>query len=211
MTIGVKRRSARLASTLLLAALLSIALVACGEETGSGIATGSEVTVTAPTSVAPEVVDPTSSAPEIAEPTSVAPEVVPPTPADPEDAGLIYAQCMRDNGVPEFSDPGAGGEATLGHEVRMDPRFGLAMEACSALAPGAEYRDIGDPAYVEQVREFSQCIRENGLPDFPDPDAEGKLSGIGHSIRTNPRYGAATEICRIFLPGEAVPPGIAGH
>src|SRR6266511_4464384 len=91
------------------------------------------------------------------------------------DQAVAYAQCMRENGVPDFPDPDAQGRLrALGHEQRDDPQFRAATEACRDLAPGGEHEQLGDPAFVEQMREFSQCMRENGLPDFPDPDAQGR-------------------------------------
>jgi hypothetical protein len=51
------------------------------------------------------------------------------------------------------------------------------------------------------MREFSQCMRENGLPDFPDPDADGRLRGVGHEQQDDPRFREAMETCREKLPG----------
>ena len=120
--------------------------------------------------------------------------------ADPRDAALLYAQCMRANGVPDFPDPDANGQLRgAGHEQQDDPTFLAALDTCRALAPGAEHEQT-DPATVEQMRAFSQCMRDNGLPDFPDPDAEGRLRGIGHEAG-GPIYDAALEACRAKLPG----------
>jgi len=118
------------------------------------------------------------------------------------DQAVAYAQCMRENGVPEFPDPDVEGRFRgLGHEQQDDPQFRAAQEACRDLAPGGEHEKLGDPAFVEQMREFSQCMRENGLPDFPDPDAQGRLRGAGHEQQDTPQYGAAMEACRGKLPG----------
>jgi hypothetical protein len=124
-------------------------------------------------------------------------------PVDPQGAGVLYAQCMRDNGVTDFPDPNADGSFALGHDEfdRDDPTFQAAMEECRDLAPGGEHQNTGDPATVEQMREFSQCMRDNGLPDFPDPDADGRLRGIGHEDDGDPQYQAAMETCREKLPG----------
>jgi hypothetical protein len=123
-------------------------------------------------------------------------------PTDPQDAGLLFAQCMRDNGVPDFPDPDANGEFRgAGHEQQDDPTFGAAMEACRDLAPGGEHQGTLDPAEVEQMREFSQCMRDNGLPDFPDPDPDGQLRGAGHEVEADPNFQAAMEACREKLPG----------
>jgi len=122
--------------------------------------------------------------------------------ADPQQAALAFARCMRDNGVPDFPDPDADGRFRgLGHEQQDDPKFRAAQEACRDLAPGGEHEKLGDPAFVEQMREFSQCMRNNGLPDFPDPDADGRLRGVGHERQGDPKYQAAMETCRQKLPG----------
>ncbi len=124
-----------------------------------------------------------------------------PASADPRDAAMLYAQCMRANGVPDFPDPDASGQLRgAGHEQQDDPKFRAALEKCRDLAHGAEHEQT-DPASVEQMRAFSQCMRDNGLPDFPDPDADGRLRGTGHEDQGDPTYDAALEACRAKLPG----------
>jgi hypothetical protein len=108
---------------------------------------------------------------------------------------------MRANGVPDFPDPDANGQLRgAGHEQQDDPEFRAALAKCRALAPGAEHEQT-DPATAEQMREFSQCMRDNGLPDFPDPDADGQLRGVVHEDQGDPKFSAAMEICRAKLPG----------
>jgi hypothetical protein len=122
--------------------------------------------------------------------------------ADPQEAGRRYAQCMRDNGVPDFPGPDASGEFRgAGHEQQDDPTFQAALEKCRDLAPGGEHENTGDPAFVEQVRKYAQCMRDNGVPDFPDPDADGQLRGAGHEQQDDPTFRAASETCRPNLPG----------
>ena len=130
-----------------------------------------------------------------------APAKANPAPVDPE-AGRLYAQCMRANGMPDFPDPDAEGRLRgPGHEAQDDPKFKAAAEACRALAPGGEHRNTNDPAALEQMRKFSQCMRDNGLPDFPDPDADGRLRGLGHEAQDTPTYRAAIGACSKVLPG----------
>jgi hypothetical protein len=122
--------------------------------------------------------------------------------ADPQDAGRLYAQCMRDNGVPDFPDPDADGQfRSPGHEQQDDPKFRAATEKCRDLAPGGEHENTGDPAFVEQARDYAQCMRANGVPDFPDPDADGRFRGRGHEQQADPKFRAAMETCRQKLPG----------
>ena len=123
------------------------------------------------------------------------------TPSDEVEAARAYAQCIRDNGVPGFPDPDANGQLRgPAHEKGSDPKFQAAQEKCRDLAPGGEHQR-SDPATVEQLREFSRCMRDHGLPDFPDPDADGRLRGAGHEQQDNPTYRAAMEACRQRLPG----------
>jgi hypothetical protein len=119
-----------------------------------------------------------------------------------QDAARKFAQCMRANGVPDFPDPDASGQFRgAGHEQQNDPKFTAAMEQCRSLAPGGEHERSRDPAFVEQMRKYSQCMRDNGVPDFPDPDAKGQLRGAGHEQRNDPTFKAASEACRSKLPG----------
>lgn len=120
--------------------------------------------------------------------------------ADPQQA-LAFARCMRANGVPDFPDPDPDGRFPgQRHEQQDTPKFQAATEACRSLAPGGEHEKT-DPATVEQMRQFSQCMRDSGVPDFPDPDPDGRLRGAGHEQQGNPTFRAAMQTCRQKLPG----------
>jgi len=119
------------------------------------------------------------------------------------DQARRYAQCIRDNGVPDFPDPDANGQFRgQAHELQGDPKFQAALQACRALAPGGTHeQNRGTPAFVEQARKFAQCIRDNGVPDFPDPGADGTFRGAGHELQGDPRFQAAYQTCQSKLPG----------
>lgn len=209
MTAGVRRSSIRAASIwLLVAVLLTVAFTVCAQEAGTGIATAGASREAASSSANPSPVAPETVGTDTAtagEGKDAAVTNANPAPVDPEDAGVIYAQCMRANGVPNFPDPGPDGRFALSHGHgginQDDPKFRAALEECRGLAPGGEHRGTGDPAYVEQMREFSKCMRDNGLPDFPDPEADGRLRGLGHEAQDNPTYRAAMAACTEALPG----------
>jgi hypothetical protein len=123
-------------------------------------------------------------------------------PSDDAEAGREFARCMRENGVPDFPDPGPDGQLAQPHGDEDDPEFRAAMDECRELAPGSEHQDTGDPEYVEQQRRFAQCMRENGLPDFPDPDANGQIElGHGEGGYGDPKVDEAMEACRDEMPG----------
>ena len=87
-----------------------------------------------------------------------------------------FAECMRDNGVREFPDPDASGSLTVDEVVNgssLDTEsaaWKTAMAACKDLQP-AGFTGGGKRTAEEQegALEFAQCIRDNGVKDFPDP------------------------------------------
>ena len=96
------------------------------------------------------------------------------TPANQEKA-VKFAQCMRENGISEFPDPDASGDFTIdaiangGSVDPSTPAFDQAISACKDLEPAGF---TGQPRSADQQDaglRFAQCIRENGVTDFPDP------------------------------------------
>src|SRR5690606_10210859 len=94
---------------------------------------------------------------------------------------LAYAQCMRENGYPEFPDPTAG-RLQMQVNPGTAPRYRAAQEACRDLAPEGLAADGVSAEQMDALLALSGCMRENGVADFPDPDAEGRLNLSGTSI-----------------------------
>jgi hypothetical protein len=92
-----------------------------------------------------------------------------------------FAECMRANGVGAFPDPGASGSFTIDGVVNgssLDPNsaaFEQALSACKKLEPpGFTGTEVTSQQRTARL-EFAQCVRENGVPDFPDPTPNGPL------------------------------------
>jgi hypothetical protein len=131
---------------------------------------------------------------------------------DKKAAGLKYAQCMRDNGVKEFPDPEVDGNGQLTFDMPEDipdSVMNAAEEKCRDLRPFGPGAAGPDPQRIEQLRKLAQCIRENGVPNFPDPQDDGSSrydpERIGLSGADDPRLKAAREKCRHLQPSP--PPG----
>ncbi|HEY6637752.1 MAG TPA: hypothetical protein VIZ61_08735 [Solirubrobacterales bacterium] len=98
------------------------------------------------------------------------------TTAANQEKAAKFAQCMRENGVSEFPDPDASGRLTVdgvlnGSSIDPDgPVWTGAIDACKDLQPPGFTGD-GERSADQQdaALKFAQCIRENGVPDFPDP------------------------------------------
>lgn len=119
------------------------------------------------------------------------------TPPDREDTALAFAQCMRDNGFTEFEDPTPDGDLRIRVTPESAPRFRAASEACRDLAPEGFRDGEMSPEQLEALVKLSQCVRENGIPDFPDPGPQGNydLSSLGIGPGDQ-RLEAAMDVCR---------------
>jgi hypothetical protein len=80
-----------------------------------------------------------------------------------------YAECLRANGVSDFPDPNASGESPS-YGVSVTPTvWRSATTACKALAPPGAGNAKLTQAQLSDALRFAQCVREHGVPDFPDP------------------------------------------
>ncbi len=124
------------------------------------------------------------------------------TPADREDADLAYAQCMRDSGYGEFPDPMPGEGIRFQITPDSAPRFHKAAAACQHLAPEGMRDEDVTPEQLDALLKLSQCVRENGMADFPDPDADGRfdLSGV-NAGPDDPQLKAAMDACSDLRQG----------
>ena len=89
--------------------------------------------------------------------------------------GVRFAQCMRDTGITDFPDPGVSGGFTIdaianGSSLDTDsPAFDRAMSACKDLEPAGFTGGERSTEQQQAALLFAQCIRDNGVQDFPDP------------------------------------------
>jgi hypothetical protein len=111
-----------------------------------------------------------------------------------QEQAVKFAECMRDNGVSEFPDPDASGSLTIDGVVNgssldpSSPAWEAAIAACEDLQPPGFTGDEEVTAEEQEERlQFAQCIRDNGVEDFPDPAEDAPL------VDTNRIPSAATE------------------
>jgi hypothetical protein len=80
-----------------------------------------------------------------------------------------FSECLRANGVSDFPDPNASGEFPS-YGVSVSPAvWKKAGAACKAVQPPGTLSAKLSPAQESAALKFAQCIRENGVKDFPDP------------------------------------------
>jgi hypothetical protein len=136
---------------------------------------------------------------------------------DADLALLEFSQCMRDEGIP-LPDIGidAAGAPILDPalldtiDVQSD-EFADAFEKCQPILAQSEAFSLDlDPALQalieDQLVEFSQCMRDNGIEDFPDPSSldSGPVYPLSVLSRfSEPDFEAAVEVCQrnLAFPG----------
>lgn len=128
---------------------------------------------------------------------------------------MRFAKCMRDNGVTKFPDPSASGELTIdaianGSSVdTSSPAFKQAIGACKDLEPAGFTGHTRSAQQQRYALAFAQCMRENGIEDFPDPTRDGPLvdtnqipSAAGRGARSIPGFQAAMDKCSGIYAGK---------
>jgi hypothetical protein len=139
-----------------------------------------------------------------------------------------WTNCMRSHGDPDQVDPtidankdihitfpanasGNGPDVLGGGTSSSNPCQAYLTAASTALRGGVPLQKP-DPAKLEK---FSQCMRANGIPDFPDPNGSG-LSIQAHPGSdlnpNNPTFKNASKVCAKkagvpILGGGTPPPG----
>ncbi|MEU6250543.1 hypothetical protein [Glycomyces sp. NPDC047010] len=115
-----------------------------------------------------------------------------------EEALQAFAECMRDQGI-DFPDPDPDGGFAGAEELReiMEDQP-EAVEACQDhLASGEQ--NLDDPEVQASLLEFSQCMRDNGVEDMPDPGEDGFGPTLLEEGQADPEWDAAIEACQDVL------------
>jgi len=84
------------------------------------------------------------------------------------DKAVKFAECIRAHGVSDFPDPNANNDFQYG--VSVSPAvWTRAVDACKDLQPPGTLSAKRTPKQQSASLRFAQCIRDNGVKDFPDP------------------------------------------
>ena len=129
------------------------------------------------------------------------------------DKSVQFAECMRENGVSEFPDPNGSDDQAFVEAIekardRSSAAWKKAIGACKDLQPAGLLGGKATPQEMDERLEFAQCMRDNGVKDFPDPANDGPLidtnripSAAGRGALEIPGFQAAMEQCGDALAG----------
>jgi hypothetical protein len=152
-----------------IATLVSAVLVAgCGGGSAGPTTSGSSSTSAGPATTAKS--SPTTSALPVTGGSGSA------DPSAGNTAALAFARCMRANGVPSFPDPSPGGDFEFNSSAvsPSSPAFRVAQAKCRRLLPNGGPPGPGSTTHpsaqtLEKLVRIARCMRQHGVPQFPDP------------------------------------------
>jgi hypothetical protein len=113
-----------------------------------------------------------------------------------DEQAVKFAECLREHGV-EVADPEEGkGIRITGNLPKAE--VDAAMEACREYSPMQEGASL-DPEAEERMRKMSQCMRDNGVEEFPDPEP-GKGIQVTGTVVEDPDFEKAEKACAKYAP-----------
>jgi hypothetical protein len=113
--------------------------------------------------------------------------------------------CARANGMPNLPDPqiDSNGRASFPDGTPEPPAS--VRRACQSIYDRLPASARGDeerpPADLQALLRFARCMREHGMADFPDPQADGRFP-LPASLRggKTPQFLRAMQACRQLNP-----------
>ena len=114
---------------------------------------------------------------------------------------------MRTNGISAFPDPNSSGQLTIdgiANGTSLNPNtlaFEQALDACKDLEPAGFMGSQRTPAQQEAALKFAQCMRDDGITNFPDPTSNGPIINV-NGARSIPGFEAAEQKCSAKYAGQ---------
>jgi hypothetical protein len=122
---------------------------------------------------------------------------------------VAYAQCMRANGLPNFPDPDKNGNMALPRDIDTNStEYKKATEKCKQYMGSGGTPNLGanDLWSQDDKLKYARCMRENGVPSYPDPGADGQFPPFGQGAAVDPgsaQFKQADKACAKYKPGNA--------
>lgn len=122
---------------------------------------------------------------------------------------LESARCMRAHGIADFPDPSSNGSLSLHVQPGSDlnphsAEFQAAESACKLDLTGTNMAPAQEAAANARALNYSQCMRSDGIADFPAPNGQGALTidmGTGDLDSNSAKFQAAEKACQTLGTG----------
>jgi hypothetical protein len=122
--------------------------------------------------------------------------------SDPHDTDVsVIVACYRSHGDPGFPDPVYDpGDGRWHFAISPNSAPVGTRQACQHLFPSGNPSPPVPQAQFQQLVRLAQCIRQHGVPSWPDPDPDGAY-GLPPSLQQKtPAYAHAATACQRLMP-----------
>jgi hypothetical protein len=113
--------------------------------------------------------------------------------------------CIHTHGAPDFPDPTLDNKGMPTWPDGTAPPPQSVIDACQSIynqLPQPDRGHILTPAELHLAQQFAQCMREQGYPDWPDPNKDGSypLPADITAEGKSPHLLAAWQACARYNP-----------
>jgi hypothetical protein len=105
--------------------------------------------------------------------------------------------CFRAHGMPNWPDPNYDPRDGRWH-LDGPPLKAETRQACASVLPHATPASPVPSAQFHDLLQYAQCMRANGVPDWPDPNIDGVFV-TNRNPKTDPAVQAAEPSCGKYL------------
>jgi hypothetical protein len=123
-------------------------------------------------------------------------------PPDQAHVWLSFAACLREHGA---NEPDPTFDQSGSPQWSVDPKTlpPAATQACGSLLQSAHLQrpqSAPTAARLAALARYAQCLREHGVPDFPDPDPQTGSYPTTSDPTREPDWTTATRACQQLAP-----------
>jgi hypothetical protein len=115
--------------------------------------------------------------------------------------GLLVAGCGGGGGSPQVASLGGDTTTTSQNDTGGEPSGSSSSSSGTSRSIGGGSFSLGGSG--SQLMRFAACMRSHGIPNFPDPNAQGVISG--NLDPGSPQFQQAQRACSKDLPHGGTP------
>lgn len=122
--------------------------------------------------------------------------------------GREFAQCARQHGRPDFPDPAIQDGALVFPGATKEDQLavqGACVSILQRLPASMQHQNRAPTAQeLASLRQFAQCLRQHGIPEWPDPKSDGTFPIVGTPLEAegkSQRLLDARQACDQFFSG----------
>ncbi len=123
----------------------------------------------------------------------------------PDDATMAVVNCYRTHGDPSFPDPVYDpGDGRWHFAVSPGSAPYSTRQACQHLFPTGNASPPVPQAQFQALVRLAECIRQHGVPTWPDPDPDGSYPLPPPLQTKTPATARALQACQRFVPSGGI-------